>query len=54
MSSIVQEESTLTNREKFALPLSRERMLKLLGISVILALAAWLRFSKVMVVRSGI
>ena len=45
MSSIVQEESTLTNREKFVFPLSRERMLELLGISVILALAAWLRFS---------
>ncbi len=45
MSSIVQEESTLTNREKFVFPLSNERMLELLGISVIVALAAWLRFS---------
>src|SRR5690349_16093163 len=45
MSSIAQEKPALVNREKWVLLLSRARMSELLGISVILALAAWLRFS---------
>jgi 4-amino-4-deoxy-L-arabinose transferase-like glycosyltransferase len=45
MSSIVQEKSTLTNRERWVFSLSRARIWELLGVSVIVALAAWLRFS---------
>ena len=45
MSSIVQEKPTLASSDKLVLSLSRERIWELLGISAILALAAWLRFS---------
>lgn len=45
MSSLVQEKSTLENKEKLALPFSCARVLELFGIGVIVALAAWLRFS---------
>src|SRR5690242_551752 len=45
MSSIVQEKPTLASNDKLVLLFSRERIWELLGISAILALAAWLRFS---------
>lgn len=45
MSSITQEKPSLVIREKFSLSLSRERILELCGITVVLLLAVWLRFS---------
>lgn len=45
MSTQAQEKSSLTLREKLALQFSRERVLELLGITVIVILAVALRFS---------
>ena len=45
MSSITQDKSALEIREKPSLSLSRERILEIGGLTVILLLAAWLRFS---------
>jgi 4-amino-4-deoxy-L-arabinose transferase-like glycosyltransferase len=45
MSSIAHEKPTLNLREKLSLQLTRERILELVGITTILLLAAWLRFS---------
>jgi 4-amino-4-deoxy-L-arabinose transferase-like glycosyltransferase len=45
MSSIAQDKPTLNRREKLFLQLTRERILELAGITAILLLAAWLRFT---------